>query len=341
VLQKPQTDLKDLPQVETQMVPITNDILSKVQKIKDEIAAWWNDPLGKIKEVWARITAWFKANIIDPIANWWRDTWLAQKIVGPLLEWFKNLWESIKPMAAAAWEFIKFLAIGAWEAIKFVWSALAPLFQIWWDTIVSIVKDRITFIVEVIQSIKKVLQGVIEFIHGVFTGNWREAWTGILHIFEGIFGGIKAFIKLTDSIIDVINGMLRAVVLGANAISSALSNIQFTVPEWVPSLGGQTMGISIPQVSAPQIPKLATGAVIPPNSEFLAVLGDQRTGRNIEAPEGLIRQIISEEIGKVQAQITIGFTGNLASLVRELKPYVERENVRMGGSLIKSGVTTS
>lgn len=56
------------------------------------------------------------------------------------------------------------------------------------------------------------------------------------------------------------------------------------------------MGIpSIPTFSVPQIPKLATGAVIPPNAEFMAVLGDQKNGKNLEAPEGLIRQIFREE----------------------------------------------
>ena len=46
-----------------------------------------------------------------------------------------------------------------------------------------------------------------------------------------------------------------------------------------------------------QIPRLAQGAVIPPNREFLAVLGDQRHGTNLEAPEDLIRKIVREEAG--------------------------------------------
>lgn len=54
---------------------------------------------------------------------------------------------------------------------------------------------------------------------------------------------------------------------------------------------------SIPTFSVPQIPKLATGAVIPPNAEFMAVLGDQKNGRNLETPENLMRQIVREESG--------------------------------------------
>jgi hypothetical protein len=68
-------------------------------------------------------------------------------------------------------------------------------------------------------------------------------------------------------------------------------------------------------------------------------MGDQRSGRNIEAPESLIRQIVREETGKMQADISIRFEGSLAQLVRELKPHIDRENVRIGGSLIKSGAS--
>jgi len=97
----------------------------------------------------------------------------------------------------------------------------------------------------------------------------------------------------------------------------------------------QPFGLNIPEVTAPQIPRLATGAVIPPNAEFAAILGDQRSGRNLEAPEGLIRQIIQEEIGNIQVETTLNFGGSLGQLVRELKPYIDRENVRIGGSLVK------
>jgi hypothetical protein len=93
-------------------------------------------------------------------------------------------------------------------------------------------------------------------------------------------------------------------------------------------------------ITAPKLPRLATGAVIPPNAEFAAILGDQRSGRNIEAPESLIRQIISEEIGNIQADIRISFEGSLGALVRELKPHIDKENVRVGGSLIRNGVTS-
>lgn len=81
------------------------------------------------------------------------------------------------------------------------------------------------------------------------------------------------------------------------------------------------------------IPGLATGAVIPPNRKFMAVLGDQTNGRNLEAPEGLIRQIVREESGGGGATV-IRFSGSLAQLARVLKPEIDKESTRAGAPLV-------
>ena len=64
---------------------------------------------------------------------------------------------------------------------------------------------------------------------------------------------------------------------------------------------GKSFGINIPSISQVQIPRLAKGAVIPPNREFMAVLGDQRHGNNLEVPEGLLRQLFRYELGDTSA----------------------------------------
>ena len=87
---------------------------------------------------------------------------------------------------------------------------------------------------------------------------------------------------------------------------------------------------------------LANGAVIPPNQEFLAVLGDQKSGRNLEAPEGLIRQIMREELaglmGGGEVNVNIEFSGSLAQLARVLHPAITKEQKRIGGTLQTGGV---
>ncbi len=102
-------------------------------------------------------------------------------------------------------------------------------------------------------------------------------------------------------------------------------------------IGGYKMQ-AMPALRPVQVPALAQGAVIPANREFLAVLGDQKQGTNIEAPADLIRQIFREESGNSGGDIVIRFTGELAQLARVLTPEItrqQRQNQRSwgGGSL--------
>lgn len=85
------------------------------------------------------------------------------------------------------------------------------------------------------------------------------------------------------------------------------------------------------------LPHLATGAVIPPNREFLAVLGDQKKGTNIEAPLDTIKQAVAEVYSGSTDNININFSGSLSQLARVLNPQITRENRRVGTSLITSG----
>ena len=134
-------------------------------------------------------------------------------------------------------------------------------------------------------SIKLVFDGIIDFIRGVFTGDWERAWKGVKEIFAGIFGALKAVaLAPINAIIGILNGLIDSI----NWVIEKVNGISFTNP-----FTGNTVGFNFPSIG--KIPYLAQGAVIPPNREFMAVLGDQTSGRNLEAPEDLIRQIVREE----------------------------------------------
>jgi hypothetical protein len=142
-----------------------------------------------------------------------------------------------------------------------------------------------------------------------------------------------------NRIIDFLNALLRGIASALNGIINALNSFKIEIPSWVPQFGGQTWGLNLPSVVARQIPRLATGAVIPANSEFLALLGDQRSGRNIETPEALLRQLIREELGQREPiRVEVHFTGSMAELVRQMKPYIDQEGQRVGASLISGGL---
>ena len=139
----------------------------------------------------------------------------------------------------------------------------------------------------VIDDIKTIFSGLIKFISGVFSGDFDKAWEGIKDIFKGIW----------NTIIDLLNGAINIIIKGLNWLIKQMNKISFDVPSWVPFVGGKSIGVNIDYISENVLPHLAKGAVIPANDEFLAVLGDQPHGNNIEAPEGLIRKIVREESG--------------------------------------------
>lgn len=138
-----------------------------------------------------------------------------------------------------------------------------------------------------LDAFQAVLGGLVKFISGVFSGDWDKAWEGLCDIGKG---AVNLLLALIESFVNFfINGL--------NTLIKAMNKISFTAPDWVPVIGGKSYGVNIAQIPKLQIPRLATGAVIPPNREFMAVLGDQRNGMNIEAPENLIRKIVREESG--------------------------------------------
>ena len=147
-------------------------------------------------------------------------------------------------------------------------------------------------ILNVIEAAKQVLTGLVQFISGVFTQDWNMAWEGVKNIFKGAWNGV----------VSLLEGAVNIIIRGLNWLISQMNKISFDIPSWVPGVGGKNFGINIPKITEFQIPRLAAGAVIPPNREFLAVLGDQRSGTNIEAPLDTIQQAL------VQAMREIGIT---------------------------------
>ena len=147
-------------------------------------------------------------------------------------------------------------------------------------------------------SIKQIFNGIVTFISGVFAGDWEKAWEGIKDIFEGVFKAFEALAKAPlNAVIGAINGLIGGVESGLNKIIEMINDIDFDIPDWVPVFGGKSFDINIPKVKSVKIPYLAQGAVIPPNAPFMAVLGDQRHGTNIEAPLDTIKQAVREVMG--------------------------------------------
>lgn len=174
-------------------------------------------------------------------------------------------------------------------------------------------RDRIEQIIsEMIRNMNISLEGL--------AGNMEPVGTRIgNNLLSGISSGIRG-------ITDTLNDVIRKVNTTVGNINNTIGNIErgftFSYNVQLPN-GGRRWGnysLNLPRVNT--VPYLATGAVIPPRSEFLAVLGDQKNGRNLEAPESLIRQIVREETGGKQGNntynVSVSASGrNLLDIVLE------------------------
>lgn len=257
-------------------------------------------------------------------------------------------WEEIKAFTVEAWGAISGAIVDAATAAKdglvSAWNAAKTATSTAWNALKTLVTDVITTIQGNIQSlvdgianwftqtdgyienIKGAFNGLLTFFKGVFTANWELAWKGVKTIFKNTW----------NNIINIVESAVNLIIRAVNWCIDQINKIHVDVPDWVTDLTGMTsFGFHIPNLSEVQLPRLASGAVIPPNGEFLAMLGDQRNGNNLEAPESLIRQIVREESGG--GDVIINAKGTMGQLIRLLKLEVDRENNRTGKSFARGG----
>lgn len=119
-------------------------------------------------------------------------------------------------------------------------------------------------------AIKQIFQGIIDFVKGVFTGDWSLAWQGIQNIFGGIFNGLLAIAKAP---LNGIIGFLNILISGINLLIKGLNKIKFDVPDWVPGIGGKKLGFSIKQIG--KIPYMADGGTLLQGAAIVAEAGPE------------------------------------------------------------------
>ncbi len=192
---------------------------------------------------------------------------------------------------------------------------------------------------EVYDGIKRTLGGIVDFVNGVFSGDWERAWTGVLDIFGGLFDTLTGLITTPiNGVIGGINTLLSGVANGLNALIDAINSISFTIPQWVPVVGGNSIGFNLSPVTAPSIPYLASGGLAKKNNPFLAVVGDNPTQDEIIAPEAAIKQwtvqgiqesgLLSMARSSGGGNATMTLDGRV--FARLLYPYLQSEAIRRG-----------
>ena len=204
--------------------------------------------------------------------------------------------------------------------IKGTFDSLAQLVENFW----TVAKPWLERVVELFSAaFDSIGQYAIDGIENALMaiGYFFYALTALINgDFEGFWDGIeKMSTHGANAIIAVFNGLLEAVAAAVNAIFAALNKVTIDIPGWVPVYGGKKFKFDLKPVKAHTIPYLAQGAVLPANQPFLAVVGDQKHGTNIEAPLATIQQAVALTMEDLAAQNAAGQEATVTVLTQILQ----------------------
>ena len=207
----------------------------------DYIFTLWdifNENIGNVLDLWDTVSQAIKSiweNLLKPVfekvMEWVRKLFdkfkeympQIQRVVDEVFGMIKSAWETaLKPAFEAIGSFLKNVLFPVFDVV-FTYGIM-PVVETVFQTIIKLWDN----------SLKPMFQGVIDFIGGVFTGDWRRAWQGVSDIFGGIWNGLKTIAKAP----------LNAIINMVNALIGGLNKLK--LPDWVPGIGGK--GINIPKI---------------------------------------------------------------------------------------------
>lgn len=208
--------------------------------------------------------------------------------IGSITEAFQSVVDMLAKLVDYIFEVWK-----VWSSfIKWVVSKFAPLFKWAFDMVALAVDTTLKYFINAVTAISQALGGLIDFVTGVFTGDWDKAWRGVANIFRGIW-----------------NGIVGALETALNWIVNGLNSLNFTVPNWIPFVGGNYVGFNIAPVNFGRLPMLAEGTVVPKQAGmFAAILGDNTREHEVVSPLSTIKQALREELANsdgVSSQATL------------------------------------
>lgn len=261
-----------------------------------------------------------------------------------------GLLKAIPKLLEALPTIVENLIAGLLDRIPLMIQAGIDLFVALVSNLPAIIAGIVKAVPQIILAILNAFGGLGDDLKNVFSGAWEPVKTVFSAVGEwfsdhvakpiqGVWDKMAdGFTSVWNGIVGTLEGAINLIIRGLNWLIDKINSISFEVPDW---LGGGKVGFNLPKLKDVQIPRLAQGAVIPPNREFMAVLGDQRSGYNIEAPADLIRSIVREEVaasgmsrGPERIELVVrpesGFT-------RYMKFELDKETRRQGISLVQVG----
>lgn len=300
--------------IQLQMADVMNFVGGVFSDIGNFLLGWWDGEGGS--EIFQNVCDMF-LNIGTTLMNVYND-WIMPAwnfIVGV----FQSAWtDCLKPIFEQLWtvfgKVCDYIAT-IWNNwllpfVNFISDTLGPVFNTVLRNIQSIFETVFRVIGDVVGGILKSFGGLIDFITGVFSGNWKKAWNGIKDFFGGIWDGIWGIIKgFVNLIIDGINLLLT----GIYTVVAAIVNTIGGIADAIGSIFGQEWGWSMPNEPV-LIPHLATGGLV--KAPTLAVVGDN-AGANSGNPE------VIAPLSKLQGMINTS-NGEDTVILGEILSYLKK-----------------
>lgn len=278
---------------------------SMFEQISGVLSTVSNDFKNMVVETWDKYFKPFIDNLvygIGTIVNSILDaynTYIAPTI-SYLVDIISKLWdEHLKSMFQSVLSFVGKIAV----AVSDIWKNIIAPFIAWIvDNLVpalmpplkligSIFSDVFGAVADIISGILDSLGGFIDFITGVFTGDWKKAWTGMQEVVTGMFKQIGAILKAPFNLL----------ITGLNYVIGAINMINIKVPDWVPGIGGNEFGFDIAE-----IPKLANGGVV--TSLRKVIVGESGPEAVIPLKSSVIQQL-AQMIASLMPNASVGTSG--------------------------------
>ena len=220
---------------------------------KDILRGLWNGITGAIGWLIGNVKNFF-LSIISAVKALFGinspSTVFAKKdknLILGLFNGISGLWSMVTSFFTGALSGLQSFFSNAWANILGAFNSFQSSLAQSFPVLATIIQGPIDTIKIILEGLKGVLDGIIQFITGVFTGNWSQAWEGVKSIFGNIFNSLAALVKQP----------INAVISIINKAISGINGLKLDIPDWVPVLGGKTFGLNIPE-----IPQLAVGGIV-------------------------------------------------------------------------------
>lgn len=268
-------------------------------------------------------------------------TWILNNIFKPFINGFKKAFGINSPSTVMK-EMGGYIVAGLKEGLGDVWGSVKDKFE-----------ELKTKVCGTFTSIKNSLfgeKGIVISLKTKITDAFASMKNNLVGE-DGIFNKIKEktvsiWNDLSDkiktpirSILKFIEKFVQGVIDGINGMIAVLNTLHFEIPDWVPGLGGKSFGFNLKSLSYPKFPELATGAVLQPNNPFLAVVGDQKRGVNIETPLETMVQAFETALrngnyGSGDKTATVIMQVDKQEFGRAVVKFGNKETQRVGISLV-------